>query len=270
MSLESTTDPLVDSLPSNDTQANSADSGALSGDVNKLTGGSPPSPRRPSRTLDDLPGFSYDLDGHSRDPLDSWPERVEVKPRRRSTLLSSLVRGNRPRRSFFGSSDDNATQDDSEPATSESNRPINPPANTRSLSKTAVTAVSALKEKVLLPAVPWKQKRTVSQSENSRACTLHMVRWQLVHGVLTDACVRSMQRWTIGRNLFCCLQKRSSRSAHHLIASRRSCSRRLTSSSSRRRLRSSLASSWSPSTTARPAQRSCTLCALAGASRSRR
>jgi hypothetical protein len=187
MSLESNTDPLVDSVSSNDTQANSTDSGALSGDVNKLTGGSPPSPRRPSRTLDDLPGFSYDLDGHSRDPLDSWPERVEVKPRRRSTLLSSLVRGNQPRRSFFGGSD-NATQDDSEPVTSENNQPVNPPANTRSLSKTAVTAVSALKEKVLLPAVPWKQKRSVSQSENSRACMLCTLWWRLIR-VLIDVCV---------------------------------------------------------------------------------
>lgn len=181
MSLESTTDPLVDSLPSHDTQAISADSGALSGNVDKPTGGSPPSPRRPSRTLSDLPGFSYDLDGHSRDPLDSWPERVEVKPRRRSIILSSLVRrGNQPRRSFFGGSN-NATQDDSEPATSEGDQPVNPLVNARRLSKTALTAVSALKEKVMIPVVPWKQKRSASQSENSRACTLLcMVWWRLV------------------------------------------------------------------------------------------
>ena len=178
MSLESTTDPLVDSLPSNETQAISADSGALSGNVDKPTGGSPPSPRRPSRTLSDLPGFSYDLDGNSRDPLDSWPERVEVKPRRRSIILSSLVRrGNQPRRSFFGGSNN----DDSEPATSEGDQPVNPLINARRLSKTALTAVSALKEKVMIPVVPWKQKRSASQSENSRACTLLcMVWWRLV------------------------------------------------------------------------------------------
>jgi hypothetical protein len=159
-------DYLVGSLPS-DTQASSADSGALSGSVNKSrTGGSPPSPRS-RRALDDLPGFSYDPDGHFRDPLDSWPERVEVRPRRRSTLLSSLVRGNQPRRSFFS---DSTSHDDSEPepAASESNQAVNPLDNARRLSK---TAVSALKEN-LLPVVPWKQKPpSTSQSENSRACT---------------------------------------------------------------------------------------------------
>lgn len=168
MSLESTVDPLVGSLPLDDTQASSADSGALS--VNERTSGSPPNPRRPRRDLDDLPDFSYDLDGHSRDPLDSWPERVEVKPRRRSTLLSSLVRGNQPRRSFFAG---NATSshDDSELDTPESNKAVNPLNDARRLSK---TAVSALKEKGLIPAVPWKQKRIPSQStsENSRACAL--------------------------------------------------------------------------------------------------
>ena len=157
-----TTDPLVGSLPS-DTQESSADSG---GSVNKRkTDGSSPSPRS-RRALGDLPGFSYDPDGHSRDPLDSWPERVEVRPRRRSTLLSSLVRGNQPRRSFFR---DSTSHDDSEPepAASESNQAVNPLDNARRLSK---TAVSALKEN-LLPAVPWKQKRSTSESENSRACT---------------------------------------------------------------------------------------------------
>jgi hypothetical protein len=172
MSLESTADPLVGSLPSDDTRASSADSGAPS--VNERTSGSPPSPRRPRRDLDDLPGFSYDLDGHSRDPLDSWPERVEVKPRRRSTLLSSLVRGNQPRRSFFGGSNATSSQDDDDSelaTTSESNQAVNPLNNARRLSK---TAVSALKEKGLIPAVPWKQKRITSQStsENSRACAL--------------------------------------------------------------------------------------------------
>lgn len=187
MSLESTTDPLVDSLPSNETRAISSDSGVLSGDVNKPTSGSAPSARRPSRTLSDLPGFSYDPDGRSRDPLDSWPERVEVKPRRRSIIPSSLVRrGNQPRRSFFGGSN-NATRDDSEPTTSESTQPVNALDNARRLSKTAATAVSALKEKVMLPAVPWKQKRSASQSENSRACTLLcVIWWRLVRVVLTD------------------------------------------------------------------------------------
>ncbi len=170
------------SLPSNDTQANSADSGALSGSVDQRTGESPSSPRHPRQASDDLPGFSYDPDGHSRDPLDSWPELVEVR-QHRSTLLSTLVRGNQPRRSFFG---DNASRhDDSEPAASsaENNQAINPLYNARRLSK---TVVSALKEKVLLPAVPWKQKRSTSQSENSCACTL-CVFIRLVR-VLTDTC----------------------------------------------------------------------------------
>ncbi|KAI9436777.1 hypothetical protein BJY52DRAFT_1385866 [Lactarius psammicola] len=171
VSLSPTTNPLVDSSPSNDTQASSADSGAISGTVDQRTGESSPSPRHPRRASDDLPGFSYDPEGHSRDPLDSWPERVEVRSRRRSTLLSSLVRGNQPRRSFFG---DNASRhDDSEPAalSENNNKVINPLAdNARRLSK---TAVSTLKEKVLLPAVPWKQKRSTSQSENSRASVDH-------------------------------------------------------------------------------------------------
>ena len=163
VSLGSSTDPLVGSLPLDDTQASSAEGGALSGSVNKSTGGSPPSPRS-RRATDDLPDFSYDPDGHSRDPLDSWPERVEVRPRRRSAFLSSLVRGNQPRRSFFS---DSTSHDDSEPAASEKNQDINPLGNVRVQSK---TAVSTLKEKVLLPAAPLKQKRSTSQSENSRAC----------------------------------------------------------------------------------------------------
>lgn len=189
MSLESPADPRVGSLPSNDTQTSLADSDDLTGSIDKRTGGSPPSPRHARQTLDDLPGFSYDPDGRSNDPLDSWPERVEVRPRRRSTLLSSLVRGNQPRRSFFG--DNNASGHDdsnSEPAvTSESNQAVNPLGNARRLSLTAVTA---LKEKVQLPAVPWKQKRSPSQSENSRACTFVCAVWscwRLVR-VLTDVC----------------------------------------------------------------------------------
>ncbi|KAH9056914.1 hypothetical protein EDB87DRAFT_1833333 [Lactarius vividus] len=175
VSLVPTADPRVGSLPSNATQESSADSGTLSGSVNKRTGESAPSPRHPRRTLDDLPGFSYDPDGYSRDPLDSWPERVEVKPRRRSTLLSTLVRGNQPRRSFFG---DNASLRDSEPAaSSENNRPTNLLGNARRLS---ITAVSTLKEKVLLPAVPWKQKRSASQSDNSRASVDHRKKFILL------------------------------------------------------------------------------------------
>ncbi|KAI9461023.1 hypothetical protein BJY52DRAFT_1211344 [Lactarius psammicola] len=178
VSLSPTTNPLVDSSPSNDTQASSADSGAISGTVDQRTGESSPSPRHPRRASDDLPGFSYDPEGHSRDPLDSWPERVEVRSRRRSTLLSSLVRGNQPRRSFFG---DNASRhDDSEPAalSENNNKVINPLAdNARRLSK---TAVSTLKEKVMLPAVPWKQKRSTSQSENSRASVDHRKKFVLL------------------------------------------------------------------------------------------
>src|SRR6266566_7622588 len=63
------------------------------------------------RVLDNLPDFSYDIAEQSKDPLDSWPEEVEMRPRRRSTLLSSLIRGNQPHRSFFG---DNVKDDDDE------------------------------------------------------------------------------------------------------------------------------------------------------------
>jgi uncharacterized membrane protein YjjP (DUF1212 family) len=120
------------------------------------------------RVLDNSSDFTYDLDEQSRGRLDSWPEQVEIKPRRRSTLLSSLIRGNQPRRSFFGGDNGNDV-DDSEPiAAAENNRAFNPLGNARKLS---VTAMSALKEKVPHPAIPWKQKGSPSQSANSRART---------------------------------------------------------------------------------------------------
>jgi hypothetical protein len=120
---------------------------------------------RPSRrVLDDLPDFTYDPTEVSRDPLDSWPGQVEMKPRRRSTIFSSLIHGNQPHRSFFGGKDDEselATQ----AAAPEKNDASKAFHNARRFSK---TAASALKEKVPLPAGPWKQKRSLTQSENSR------------------------------------------------------------------------------------------------------
>jgi len=129
------------------------------------TSDSPGSPRpRPSRgVLDDLPNFTYDLTEQSRDPLDSWPGQVEMRPRRRSTLLSSLIRGNQPHRSFFG---DNVKEDDSEPTAAEKSQASKAMDNARKLSK---TAVSTFKEKVPLPALPWKPKRSLTESANSRA-----------------------------------------------------------------------------------------------------
>jgi hypothetical protein len=120
---------------------------------------SPPS----RRVLDNLPDFTYDLAEQSKDPLDSWPGQVEIRPRRRSTLLSSLIRGNQPHRSFFG---DTVKDEESEPTAAVKNQASNPLYNARRLSK---TAVSALKERVPLPPLPWKQKRSPSQSANSRA-----------------------------------------------------------------------------------------------------
>jgi hypothetical protein len=132
---------------------------------NNSQGASDPlqSPRSSRRVLDKPPDFTYDLDEQSRDPLDSWPEQVEINPRRRSTLLSSLIRGNQPHRSFFGH---NGNDDDSEPtAIAEGNQASNPFGNARKLS---LTAMSALKERVPLP---WRQRRSPSQSANSRART---------------------------------------------------------------------------------------------------
>lgn len=124
---------------------------------------------RPSRrVLDDPPDFTYDPTEESRDPLDSWPGQVEIKPRRRSTIFSSLIRGNQPHRSFFGDKDDEselATQ----AATAEKNEASKALHNARRFSK---TAASALKEKVPLPASPWKQKRSPTQSDNSRTRAL--------------------------------------------------------------------------------------------------
>jgi hypothetical protein len=118
------------------------------------------SPRPSRRVLDNLKDFTYDPIEQSRDPLDTWPGQVEMRPRRRSTLLSSLIRGNQPHRSFFGE------DDESEPTAAVKNQLSRPLNNARRLSK---TAVSALKEKVPLPPLPWKQKRSLSQSANSRA-----------------------------------------------------------------------------------------------------
>jgi hypothetical protein len=152
------------SQPVSKSTASCLPSPSLSGG-NNSQGASDPlqSPRSSRRVLDNPPDFTYDLGEQSRDPLDSWPEQVEINPRRRSTLLSSLIRGNQPHRSFFG---DKGNDDDSEPtAIAEGNQASNPFGNARKLS---LTAMSALKEKVPLP---WRQKRSPSQSANSRART---------------------------------------------------------------------------------------------------
>ncbi|KAI0005574.1 hypothetical protein BJV74DRAFT_955993 [Russula compacta] len=130
---------------------------------------------RPSRrVLDNLPDFIYDPTEPSRDPLDSWPGQVEMRPRRRSTLFSSLIRGNQPHRSFFG---DNVKDAESEPTAAEKNPASNPLDNARRLSR---TAVSALKEKVPLAVVPWRPKRSLSQSVNSRAPVDHRKKFILL------------------------------------------------------------------------------------------
>jgi hypothetical protein len=120
------------------------------------------SPRPSRRVLDNLPDFSYDISG--RDPMDSWPGEMEMRPRRRSTLLSSLIGRNQQHRSFFGDNEKDDEGDESEGTAGVKRRASNPLNDARRLSK---TAVSALKEKV--PAVPWKPKRSLSQSANSRA-----------------------------------------------------------------------------------------------------
>jgi len=150
-------DPLSRPDHSRSNDRNPGDSG------NQEMSGSLQNPRPSGRVLDDLPNFTYDLTEQSRDPLDSWPGQVEMRPRRRSALLSSLFRGNQPHRSFFG---DNVRNDEAEPGAVEKNQASKAFDNARRLSK---TAVSAVKDKVPLPTVPWKQKRTLSQSGNSRA-----------------------------------------------------------------------------------------------------
>jgi hypothetical protein len=159
ISPKSTANPLPpSSLPPNDTHRDESGDQEASDSLE--------SPRHSSRVLDNLPDFSYDIAEQSRDPLDSWPGEVEMRPRRRSTLLSSLIRGNQPHRSFFG---ENVKDDNDEPegtAAGVKRRASNPLNDARRLSK---TAVSALKEKV--PSVPWKPKRSPSQSVNSRART---------------------------------------------------------------------------------------------------
>jgi hypothetical protein len=150
-------------LPPSSHSPNDTHRGESSGDQGTSDSlGSPHlGPSRPA--LDNLPDFSYDIAEQSKDPLDSWPGEVEMRPRRRSTLLSSLIRGNQPHRSFFGDNEKN-DDDESEGTTGLKRRASKPLNDARRLSK---TAVSALKEKV--PAVPWKPKRSLSQSANSRA-----------------------------------------------------------------------------------------------------
>jgi hypothetical protein len=156
ISPKSTANPVPPSHPPND-NTHPGDQG---------TSGSLESPQPTRRALDNLPDFSYDMAEQSKDPLDSWPGEVEMRPRRRPTLVSSLIRGNQPHRSFFGDDvkDDRKDDDESEGTAGLKRRASKPLNDARRLSK---TAVSVLKEKV--PAVPWKPKRSPSQSANSRA-----------------------------------------------------------------------------------------------------
>ena len=157
ISPKSTANPLPpSSYPPNDTRRDESS--------DQRTSDSLESPRPSRRDLDNLPDFSYDIAEQSKDPLDSWPGEVEIRPRRRSTLLPSLIRGNQPHRSFFGDSEVKDDDDEPEGTAGLKRRASKPLNETRRLSK---TAVSVLKEKV--PAVPWKPKRSLSQSANSRA-----------------------------------------------------------------------------------------------------
>ena len=186
-------------------------------------------PRPSGRVLDDLPNFTYDLTEQSRDPLDSWPGQVEMRPRRRSALLSSLFRGNQPHRSFFG---DNAKIDDAEPGAVEKNQASKAFDNARRLSK---TAVSAMKDKVPLPTVPWKQKRSLSQSGNSRARAHIFALPRTAHWFtillfpLGHVLVLPTQPWAIGRSSSSCSPRLSSPSARRLTALSRNSSPRRTS-----------------------------------------
>ncbi|KAI0271424.1 hypothetical protein BC834DRAFT_441795 [Gloeopeniophorella convolvens] len=136
----------------------------------------PPQTAQPSLrvAVKDVPDFTYYPEQQTRDPLDSWPEQVDMKPRRRSTLLSSLVRGSQPRRSLFS----DKTSDDEDDRNGPVEKLVTPLTSARKLSK---TAVSALKE-LPLPAVPmpWKPKRTASQSANSRAPIDHRKKFILL------------------------------------------------------------------------------------------
>jgi hypothetical protein len=252
------------SYPSEHSQSNDTTSGNGN---DQETSTSVQSSRPSPRVLDSLPDFTYDLTEQSRDPLDSWPGQVEMKPRRRSTLFSSLIRGNQPHRSFFG---DNVKDDESEPAGAERNQASKALHNARRLSK---TAASALKENVPLPASPWKQKRSPTQSENSRAREHTSIPFlstsydsPALHPLVCHDLVFLFQLWATERNSFYCSRRLSSLSARHLTASKANSSRCRTSCSSMPRSRISPASSWSRSTMAKRAQRSSTLCAPAGAS----
>ena len=149
------------SCPSEHSRSNDATCGDS---ADQETSNSLQSTRPSRRVLDDLPDFTYDPTEQSRDPLDSWPGQVEMKPRRKSTILSSLLRRNQPHRSFFGGNDDES-EPTTQAAAAENNEASKALHNARRFSK---TAASALKEKFPLPATPWKQKRSPTQSNNSR------------------------------------------------------------------------------------------------------
>jgi len=157
--------------------------------------------------------FTYDFTEQPRDP---WPGQVQ--PRRRSTVLSSQ----------------------NQPAAMEENRASNPWDNARSwLSRTAALA---LKEKVPLPTAPWKQKRSSSQSANSRTrthvpglSTLHnspalsFLSFLLSGWRVIPFSPLATQRWTAERNSSSCSRKRSSPLARRPTAWRHSSSPRRTS-----------------------------------------
>ena len=112
ISPKSTANPVPPHPPNDNTHRGASESG------DQGTSGSLESPQLgPSRpALDNLPDFSYDITEQPKDPLDSWPGEVEMRPRRRPTLISSLIRGNQTHRSFFGDSSvkDAADRDDVE------------------------------------------------------------------------------------------------------------------------------------------------------------
>lgn len=214
-------------------QSNDRNSGD-SGDQEMSTSLPLQNPRPSGQGLDDLPNFTYDFIEHSRDPLDSWPGQVEMRPRRRSALLSSLFRGNQPHRSFFGN---NVKDDEAGPGAVEKNQASKAFDNARRLSK---TAVSAMKDKVPLPPVPWKQKRSLSQPEsaNSRArapifsFSLHSTSHSSPSSFFFSGVTTSFfptQLWAIGRSSSSCSQRLSSPSARRLTASSRNSSLRRTS-----------------------------------------
>jgi len=232
VSPKTTADALIPLSRPDRSQSNDRNCGD-SGDQEMSRSTSLQNPRPSGQVFDDLPNFTYDFIEHPRDPLDSWPGQVEMRPRRRSALLSSLFRGNQPHRSFFGN---NVKDDEAGPGAVEKNQTSKAFDNARRLSK---TAVSAMKDKVPLPPVPWKQKRSLSQSANSRARAHIFILSSFYLAQLTSSpssfffgvmtLFFPTQLWAIGRSSSSCSQRLSSPSARRLTASSRNSSPRRTS-----------------------------------------